>query len=103
MSGAGIVTAVVFVLTCLPLGWAHATTCRTTAQKIFVWLATAVIGAVTVVTGQWLHGIVLGLSRAGATGDRSFLLDVSIAALLAISLCAPIGLLAARLLRKRRA
>jgi len=91
---------VVFLLTCVPVALAHAAISNATG-KVVVAAVTLVSYGLLAVVSHALFPLMLGTARTTANGQRSPLLELVFAALLAIALCAPIGLLAARLLRKR--
>ncbi len=102
MSTIVLVTTVVFLLTCVPVALAHAAISGASG-KVVVAAVTLVTYGLLALVSHVLFPLMLGATRTSVHGQRSPLLELVFAALLAIALCAPIGLLAARLLRKRRA
>ncbi|UCH53956.1 MAG: hypothetical protein JSW09_03985 [Pseudomonadota bacterium] len=97
-----IAVAVIYAMTCLPLAWAHVTLAASARKRALIWVASLVIGVVLVALGRGLYYVVLELMRADPQGGRSWLLKIGLAGFIGIGLCAPTGLAALRLLKRRR-
>jgi L-cystine uptake protein TcyP (sodium:dicarboxylate symporter family) len=97
-----VVVAVVYAITCLPLAWAHATLSGSRRERVLIWTTALVLALVLLVVARALYVRALGLTRGDADGSRSLLLQLGLAGFIGIALCAPVGLAARQLLKRRR-
>lgn len=96
-----IAVLAIYVMTCLPLAWAHATLAQKSGERLLIWVAALALAVLIVLLGRTLYLYVLEFTRVAPGGGRSWLLKVGLAGLIGISLCAPVGLIALRLLKRR--
>ncbi len=97
-----IVAALVYGVTCLPLAWAHATLAAGRRERVAVWVTAFVLALALVVAARALYARALDLTPGDAAGGHSLLLRLGLAGFIGIALCAPVGLLARALLKRRR-